>query len=300
MKCIECGHELKDGAIFCIRCGAMQVSMDGKPIERSQDWPTVEAQAGGSGYRSSTDGALHSAQSKNPRGFTEPPKRNGGRIAIIIIVLLVVIAAVAFGLTQCMGQTTSGAGSTSSSASSTSTSSESASTSSASSTSSTSSASSASDSASSASASASSASASDASASASAASGASQTDQTTTQSTTTTTAPEPEPEPEPAPAPAAENDYYVLSDTSSRYYSYDELSGMSTYDLYLARNEIYARHGRMFNRGDLQSYFNSQAWYNPIYSPSEFDSMASPLSDVELQNAKLMKQVEADKGSSYL
>jgi len=28
--------------------------------------------------------------------------------------------------------------------------------------------------------------------------------------------------------------------------------------------------------------------------------MASPLNDCEIQNAKLMKQVEADKGSPYL
>ena len=92
----------------------------------------------------------------------------------------------------------------------------------------------------------------------------------------------------------------MLDDSSSYYYSYDELSSMSSYDLYIARNEIYARHGRMFNRSDLQDYFNSQEWYDPVYSPSEFDSMASPLNDCEIQNAKLMKQVEADKGSPYL
>ena len=99
-----------------------------------------------------------------------------------------------------------------------------------------------------------------------------------------------------------DNDYYVLSDSNSHYYTYNELSGMSTWDLYLARNEIYARHGRMFKRTDLQDYFNSQAWYEPLYTPDQFDAMGDTnvLSDVEMQNAKLMKQVEADKGSPYL
>ena len=100
MKCIECGHELKDGAIFCIRCGAMQVSMDGKPIERGEDWPTVDARADSSGFRSSTAGALHSAQSKNPRGFQQPPKRNGGKIAAIVIAVVAVIAIIAFAVSQ--------------------------------------------------------------------------------------------------------------------------------------------------------------------------------------------------------
>ena len=92
----------------------------------------------------------------------------------------------------------------------------------------------------------------------------------------------------------------MLPSSDSYYYSYDELSSMSAWDLYIARNEIYARHGRMFNRSDLQDYFNSQSWYEPIYTASQFDSMGGMLSDVELQNAKLMKQVEADKGSPYL
>ena len=279
MKCIECGHELKDGAIFCIRCGAMQVSMDGKPIERGEDWPAVDAQAGGSGYRSSVDGALHAAQSKTVRGFEPAPERKGGKTAAIIIAIIAVIAIIAFVLTQCTGNAVSGAD-TSSAASQASASATSDSASATSSTSSTS--------ASTTSASATSASKSAASASA--------TSTSTTQET------------QQAAQPAQEetsysyNDYYVLSDTSDRYYSYDELSSMSTYDLYLARNEIYARHGRMFNRSDLQDYFNSQSWYQPLYTPSEFDAMGDEnvLSDVELKNARLMREVESDKGSSYL
>lgn len=280
MKCIECGHELKDGAIFCIRCGAMQVSMDGKPIERGEDWPTVDAQSDGSGFRSSTDGALHSAQSKNPRGFQPAPERKGGKIAAIIIGILVLIAIIAFALTQCMGNAVSGTEASSAASQA--------------------SASATTDNASAAS-STSSASASSTSASATSASPSATSTATTSTSTTQETQQAAQPAQEEAPA-YSYNDYYVLSDTSDRYYSYDELDSMSTYDLYLARNEIYARHGRMFNRSDLQDYFNSQSWYEPLYTPSEFDAMGDEnvLSDVELKNARLMREVEADKGSSYL
>lgn len=71
-------------------------------------------------------------------------------------------------------------------------------------------------------------------------------------------------------------------------------------DLYHARNEIYARHGRMFSDPSLQDYFNSKTWYNPQYSPSEFDSMPSPLSDIERKNSDLMLQIEREQNSPYI
>lgn len=286
MKCIECGHELKDGAIFCIRCGAMQVSMDGKPIERGEDWPVVDAQAGASGFRSSADGALHSAQSRNPRGFQPAPQRNGGKIAAVIIAILAIAAIVIFALTQCMGSAVSGTDTSSAASQATTTTS----TTSASATSTTS-----------GSASATSTSASATSASASATSASAAATNSASAESTQQTQQEAQPAQEETPSYSG-NDYYVLPSSDSYYYSYDELSDMSTWDLYIARNEIYARHGRMFNRSDLQDYFNSQDWYEPVYTPSQFDSMGDEnvLSDVELKNARLMRQVEADKGSPYL
>ena len=283
MKCIECGHELKDGAIFCIRCGAMQVSMDGKPIERGEAWPSLDA-ADGSGYRSSTEGAMHAAQSKSMRSFNTAPKRNGGKIAAIVVIIIALIAGIVFAAVSCNSQATSGTASSGSAAATTTTSSESASA--------TSSTASTSASAASTSASAASTSASAASASAASASAASTT-------TTTVDASQRQVEPQPEPEPEY-NDYYILPDSSSYYYSYGELSGMSSYDLYLARNEIFARHGRMFNNADLQEYFNSQAWYEPIYSPSQFDSMGNVLNDAEQKNVNVMRQIEKDQGSPYL
>src|ERR1044072_7505538 len=41
------------------------------------------------------------------------------------------------------------------------------------------------------------------------------------------------------------------------------LQGLSLHELRLIRNEIYARHGRMFKAEWLQQYFYSQPWYTP-------------------------------------
>lgn len=54
--------------------------------------------------------------------------------------------------------------------------------------------------------------------------------------------------------------------------------------LSIARNEIYARHGRMFDTEWLQEYFDSKPWYEGIYSAADFDQNVT-LSDIETQNA---------------
>lgn len=93
---------------------------------------------------------------------------------------------------------------------------------------------------------------------------------------------------------------YVLADSSSRYYTETELADYSDYELYIARNEIYARYGRGFNNADLQTYFNSKDWYTQRYTASEFDAMESPLNSYEKANSELIRSVEESRNSSYL
>ena len=96
-------------------------------------------------------------------------------------------------------------------------------------------------------------------------------------------------------APVSESSYsedYVLPDSATRVYSVDEIRGMnlSKEQLRIARNEIFARHGRGFNDSGLQSYFNSKSWYKKTYEPGEFEE--DMLSSVEKQNAENIKAVE--------
>lgn len=51
--------------------------------------------------------------------------------------------------------------------------------------------------------------------------------------------------------------------TSERMIRPGDLMPLSLWDLELMRNEIYARHGWIFNRSDLRNYFESQPWYRP-------------------------------------
>jgi hypothetical protein len=67
------------------------------------------------------------------------------------------------------------------------------------------------------------------------------------------------------------SDDYILPDSSSRIYSDDELSTLSSGELRIAKNEIYARHGRRFKDESLQSYFDSKSWYNGTIEPDDFD-----------------------------
>lgn len=102
---------------------------------------------------------------------------------------------------------------------------------------------------------------------------------------------------EAAPAPQQPTpDNYVLPESATHLYSEAEVSGLSEWDLSIARNEIYARHGRGFADQELAAYFAGQSWYRQQYTPEQFDALSpSPLNDVERANAALLLKVEKDK-----
>lgn len=95
--------------------------------------------------------------------------------------------------------------------------------------------------------------------------------------------------------------YYVLPDSATHLYMGDELAAMSDWELYIARNEIFARHGRTFQKEDLQGYFDGQEWYEPRYSPDEFDAMVDTLlNDTERANASTILSIEQERDSAYV
>lgn len=68
------------------------------------------------------------------------------------------------------------------------------------------------------------------------------------------------------------NQDYILPESNSRFYSETEINALDEHDLFIARNEIYARHGRMFKNEELKNYFASKSWYVPHYTAEEFDT----------------------------
>ncbi|MDO5348979.1 MAG: YARHG domain-containing protein [Lachnospiraceae bacterium] len=83
---------------------------------------------------------------------------------------------------------------------------------------------------------------------------------------------------------------YILPDSSIRPLTSADLAGLTKDQLRIARNEIYARHGRKFDSEDLSDYFNSKSWYRGTIAPADFrDSM---LSQVEKDNLQVIKKAE--------
>ena len=85
-----------------------------------------------------------------------------------------------------------------------------------------------------------------------------------------------------------------LAYTDSVRYTTEELSWLDSYGLCITRNEIYARHGRMFNDQDIQDYFNRQDWYVAQTASADFDD--SVLNEVELYNVELIHSYELQQG----
>jgi hypothetical protein len=74
----------------------------------------------------------------------------------------------------------------------------------------------------------------------------------------------------------------------------EALDGMYLEDLLKLKNEIYARHGRVFKTKWLQNYFSSLSWYKPNPEYSE-----KLLSNVERKNLQLIASVAKGAQSQF-
>lgn len=86
---------------------------------------------------------------------------------------------------------------------------------------------------------------------------------------------------------------YIIPDSDSKLLTDADIEGLSARELNYAKNEIYARHGRMFDSAELKEYFESKSWYSGEYSASKFDEMSSSiLNETEKKNAEFLKEAE--------
>ena len=76
--------------------------------------------------------------------------------------------------------------------------------------------------------------------------------------------------------------------------STDLLDGLFVEDLRVLRNEIYARHGRIFKDKELQKYFSEQPWYKP--NPEFKDEM---LTEKEYKNLAAIREAEESSLSKF-
>jgi Caspase domain/YARHG domain len=88
-----------------------------------------------------------------------------------------------------------------------------------------------------------------------------------------------------APPTQATRDF-IFQDSSQRIITGPELDRLSRAELDIARNEIFARRGRYFQRDDLKRRFSAFSWYRP-------NSWDPPLNPIERANVEAMRQAGA-------
>ena len=94
-----------------------------------------------------------------------------------------------------------------------------------------------------------------------------------------------------APPTAAPESEYILPHSDTEPLTLDQLQGLTAEQARIARNEILARHGRMFNDQELQRHFDGCSWYSGTVPADSFDY--NQLSPLEQQNVEVIKQYEA-------
>lgn len=125
--------------------------------------------------------------------------------------------------------------------------------------------------------------------------------------------PEPTPVPAPAPAPTSDptpakptvtvfdpvgvapqkTEDYLISNSDKEYLDLNELLKMTDDELVMARNEIYARHGRQFVLDYIREYFEGKSWYQGTVSPAAFDANVKNIfNEYELANVERMVYAE--------
>lgn len=86
----------------------------------------------------------------------------------------------------------------------------------------------------------------------------------------------------------------ILPESASRLLTEADLENLTQEDLRIARNEIYARHGRKFLDEGLQEYFNGKSWYNGTIEPDDFKE--DMLSEIERTNEDTIVNYETKMG----
>lgn len=91
-----------------------------------------------------------------------------------------------------------------------------------------------------------------------------------------------------------EEEQYILPYSNSEYLDESDLENLSAEECRIARNEIYARHGRIFEDEKLNAYFNSKDWYEGNIRGEDF--VDDVFNDYETQNLITITEYEKMMG----
>jgi hypothetical protein len=88
------------------------------------------------------------------------------------------------------------------------------------------------------------------------------------------------------------NGGFIFPNSDYTYLTQNQVANLNNYQLGIARNEIYARHGYIFSLEQFRSYFTAQNWYTPI-------TKNVTLNDIETYNVNLIKAEEDRRGIKW-
>ncbi|SFO33903.1 YARHG domain-containing protein [Pseudobutyrivibrio sp. UC1225] len=81
-----------------------------------------------------------------------------------------------------------------------------------------------------------------------------------------------------------------LFNTDSQYYTAEDFTDAPKSVIRVAKNEIYARHGYIFNDSDMSNYFNGMDWYTPSIVPANFSD--NVFNEYEQANLELLNSIQ--------
>lgn len=82
------------------------------------------------------------------------------------------------------------------------------------------------------------------------------------------------------------SNYFIIPDSNTHYLTEDDLRGLTSDELEIARNEIYARHGYIFVSDEWKDFFIDRPWYTPT-------SKEVSLNNIEEYNVSMILKEEA-------
>lgn len=87
---------------------------------------------------------------------------------------------------------------------------------------------------------------------------------------------------------------YILPHSGTKLVTENDVKSLTKSQLSYARNEIFARHGRVFQMAEYKNYFEKQPWYhvNPNYNYSDENSN---LNEIEQKNVEFLLKKENSK-----
>lgn len=82
---------------------------------------------------------------------------------------------------------------------------------------------------------------------------------------------------------------YIFPDSDTRILEEADIEGLSAEEINIGKNEIYARHGRIFNKQLYKDYFNSKDWYKGTIAPENDGQIEAKLNKYENANLQFLQ-----------